>query len=138
MQDKICLLIDDDVDDHEIFIEALQDVKIHYQCVTAINGQEAITLLTKSGLVPDYIFLDLNMPIMSGKICLAEIKKITALQDIPVIIYTTSSYSNDIEETQRLGATHFLVKPSSIATLTRILNDLFTQKQPSFLIKEAL
>ena len=59
---KTCFLIDDDVDDQEIFIMALDQLDIEFQCTVAHNGTEALQRLKKEAVLPDYIFLDLNMP----------------------------------------------------------------------------
>ncbi len=75
--------------------------------------------------VPDYIFLDLNMPGMNGKQCLVEIKNRPHLKDVPVIIFSTSSRPQDIRETEQMGATAFITKPSSIRSLANILSDFF-------------
>ena len=123
---KICFLIDDDQDDQEIFSMALQKVDVPIVCVVASDCGEAIKKLSKdTSFNPDYIFLDLNMPRMNGKECLKEIKKHAHLKDIPVVMYSTSLKTSDIEETKKLGAIEFITKPSSIPTLTRVLNNFF-------------
>jgi CheY-like chemotaxis protein len=131
------LLIDDDADDLEIFGLALQDTRLEYHFVTAGNALEALDLFRDAHFLPAYIFLDLNMPMKTGKEFLTEIKSSEKLRHIPVIIYTTSSHPNDVGETERLGAAHYLVKPSSIDSLTRILVKLFNkQPLPYFLTEE--
>src|SRR5689334_10510776 len=111
MQKKI-FIIDDDSDDRDLFREALRETDESVFCQFATDGTSALQTLRKPGtLVPDYIFLDLNMPLMSGKECLIQLKKLPALKDIPIIIFTTSALSEDEEETQRLGATLFFTKP---------------------------
>src|SRR5215212_1458528 len=100
---KVCFLIDDDVDDQEIFALALNEVNERFQCEVANNGYEGLQQLKKMNCLPDYIFLDLNMPKMNGKECLKELKKTERLKAIPVIIYTTSSSLKDISDTTRLG-----------------------------------
>jgi CheY-like chemotaxis protein len=102
-------IVDDDTDDQDLFIEAVNEVDGSIQCLSASDCEEALDLLKnrKIGL-PDMIFLDLNMPRLNGKQCLAELKKQAHLKHIPVIIYSTSSERRDIEETSRLGAAHFL------------------------------
>ena len=73
----ICFIVDDDEDDREIFAIALQDADKSYKCLTAINGKEALEKLkSDETLIPDFIFLDLNMPFMSGIQFLVEIKKV--------------------------------------------------------------
>jgi len=132
-----CFLIDDDDEDREVFIMALEDVDKVHKCVTAINGKDALQKLTESeDFIPDFIFLDLNMPVMNGKQCLKELKKIARLGSVPVIIYTTSSYEKDIDETKQLGAAHFLVKPYEITRLSKILSNLFQKPILSFSLNE--
>lgn len=139
MPDFTCFLIDDDPDDREIFALALEEADKEYKCVTASNGIDAIKKLHDDhSFVPDLIFLDLNMPIMNGKQCLNEIKKIPRLIEIPIVIYTTSSYAQDIEETKKLGASHFLIKPSSIRILTNCLAELLKKENPPFLIQGSI
>src|SRR5690348_8038759 len=126
MKNKTCLLIDDDLDDQEIFTLALEKVDNEYRCIIANNGYEGLKYLSnKSNILPDYIFLDLNMPLMNGKECLIEIKKHSHLKHIPVIIYSTSSLQDDIIQTRKLGASDFITKPSSIPELSVRLARVF-------------
>lgn len=128
-----CFLIDDDEDDREIFSIALSETDHCNTCVTASNGEDALRILnTEPDFTPDYIFLDLNMPLMNGKTCLKELRKIDRLKDVPIIIFTTSSYARDIEDTLNLGASHYLVKPSSISSLTKILLSFFEGNRTEF------
>jgi CheY-like chemotaxis protein len=118
--------VDDDLDDQEIFSLALMDVGLPVTCITASDCAEAINLLREENdFVPDYIFLDVNMPKMNGMECLREIKKLAHVRNIPVVMYSTTLKQSDIIETRRLGATGFITKPSNIRDLTRLLNDFF-------------
>jgi CheY-like chemotaxis protein len=119
------LLVDDDVDDVSLFKEVLQEVNPSIDFVSAADGQEAMTILKQHQTnVPDVIFLDLNMPRMDGKQCLTEIKRDPQLQRIPVIMYTTSCQSKDIEETMLKGAICFITKPSNLKELKNILSSI--------------
>jgi CheY-like chemotaxis protein len=122
---RTCLLVDDDDDDKEIFCLALQKVDPSIKCVTASDGREALSILDEEPFVPEYIFLDLNMPLMDGKECLKEIKKRNHLKHIPVIIFSTSSAGKDIEDTKKLGAKSFITKPPLVETLAEKLSDIF-------------
>src|SRR5664279_4674386 len=85
------LVVDDDPDDRELFIEAVKEVDQMIECFTAKNGLQALEWLRdQTHSAPDLIFLDISMPMLNGKNCLSAIKKDTRLQTIPVIIYTTS------------------------------------------------
>jgi DNA-binding response OmpR family regulator len=122
---KICFLIDDDTDDQEIFSLALNQIDENFECQVAGNGLEGLQQLKKSRILPDYIFLDLNMPKMNGKECLKELKKNDRLKTVPVIIYTTSSSTMDMADTKALGATAFITKPFSLTELTETLTSFF-------------
>lgn len=116
-------IVDDDIDDQDLFIEAVNEVDKSIQCISATDCEEALDLLKNRKIgKPDMIFLDLNMPRLNGKQCLAELKKESHLRDIPVIIYSTSSEKRDIEETTRLGAAHFLTKPNKFEELCKALS----------------
>lgn len=118
------LLIDDDADDVSIFTETMQDIDPLVEITTAGDGLEGLKMLKHAAGHPDIIFLDLNMPRMGGKECLAEIKKDQELRKIPVIMYTTSSQSKDIEETMLKGALCFITKPTSLKELRHILSTI--------------
>ncbi|MCW3117905.1 MAG: response regulator [Chitinophagaceae bacterium] len=115
---KIFLVIDDDPDDCYFFTEAIHKIDASVKCLTAMDGEDALRKL-RNGMErkPDLIFLDLNMPRMDGRVCLAELKKDKALKHIPVIILSTSSSENDIDETKKLGAVYFITKPTDISKL---------------------
>ena len=122
---KLFFLADDDLDDQDMFIEAVKSIDKSFEVISAFDGQEAMQLLSGDmTAVPDFIFLDLNMPKLNGKLCLERIKQLPSVKKIPVIIYTTSSINNDIEETKRMGAAHFITKPSTFGDLQRMLSDV--------------
>ena len=121
--------MDDDPDDQELFIEALKGLDEGCTCITAFNGQEARQKFsTEMYSLPDFIFLDLNMPRMNGKQFLAEIKKVKLIQDIPVIIYSTSIEKKDILDTIQLGAVYFLQKPNRFDDLKMALANIISRK----------
>lgn len=116
-------LIDDDIDDQELFVEAVKEVDGGIACRCFSDCQEALRQLISGELeLPDLLFLDLNMPRLNGKQCLTELKRTAHLKHIPVIIYSTSSEKRDIEETASLGAAHFLTKPNKFEDLRAALN----------------
>ena len=118
-------LVDDDTDDILLFKDVLKEVNPSIIFNSAEDGQQAIQFLkTNNSHLPDVIFLDLNMPRMDGKQCLAEIKRDERLHKIPVIIYTTSSQSKDIEESIQKGALCFITKPSNIKELRNIISSI--------------
>lgn len=112
---KTIFLIDDDPDDREIFAESLLSDHPSFFYHEAENGAAAFALLQSESFVkPDLIFLDLNMPIMDGRVFLKKIKEDPALNNIPVIIYSTSSSEADKMFAAEHQAALFLTKQYSL------------------------
>jgi len=83
------LAIDDDQDDLDIFCEAVRDVDSTFDCQMAHSGQEALTLLSDLSFSPKVIFLDYNMPGMTGKDLLNTLRANERFDNIPVVMYST-------------------------------------------------
>lgn len=118
------VLADDDVDDRELFTEALEGVDENVKLETVPDGEGLMNLLKSNEKLPDLIFVDLNMPNKDGKECLREIRESGLFGHIPVIIYSTSSSPRDIEETFDKGANLYITKPSTFADLKQITSSV--------------
>ncbi|MEO8085971.1 MAG: response regulator [Bacteroidota bacterium] len=110
MLHKKILLVDDDADDLHFFFEAIKEIDPTLICAFANNGLEAIEHLNKVPPLPSLIFLDLNMPGMSGIEFIEKIRP--AYKTLPVVMYTTSSAPEDKIKTRAAGANYFLTKQS--------------------------
>ncbi|MCD6065622.1 MAG: Two-component system-Response regulator, receiver domain [Bacteroidetes bacterium] len=118
------ILADDDADDRYIFSDALKKSGINATLTTFSHCNELIDHLQNGLLHPDIIFLDINMPKMSGKECLQKIR--TDLnQQIPVVMYSTSSNPEDIEETYHAGANLYITKPFTYGLQVAMFGKLF-------------
>jgi len=113
----LILIIDDDPDDQGLFREAIQAVDPSIICQYASDGEQALQKLVAQDLMPDFIFLDVNMPIMDGREFIIQLKSRSRLKDVPVFVFSTTS--NDKENTQfrNLGARDFIIKPHKFQTL---------------------
>jgi len=121
MNYKNILQIDDDSDDCEFFMEALEAVcSAKYTAI--YNPLEALRKLVEKEIEPDLIFLDLNMPAMSGLEFLTEIKKKDRLKEIPIIIFSTSQLDDIIYQAKEHGAQDFISKPNNMNDLKKILS----------------
>lgn len=119
------LLVDDDEDDQDIFKEASELVKPDINCLFAKDGEKCLELLETLSPLPDYIFLDVNMPRMDGKECLRLLKAPDSpFQKIPVVIYSTSNHKSELGEYFRLGAANFITKPSEFNLLVTYLKSV--------------
>lgn len=115
-------LADDDEDDRTLFKEAMSEIKIKTKLSLFNNGKELMDYLTLPNIIlPEIVFLDLNMPIKNGMQCLNEIRNHPRLQDLLVAIYSTSSSEADIEETFVNGANIYINKPNSFGTLKQAI-----------------
>ena len=124
---KKFLLIDDDIDDRELFSEAVAAVDATAVCYCAPDAEEGLNELYKKKIdTPDIIFLDINMPVMSGWQCLTELKKSEQYKNIPVVMYSTSSHKRDKDISKDLGAQYFITKPNGFKDLKGIIKVILT------------
>lgn len=124
MTNATILIVDDDEEDKELFTEAVSHIDKNIICYTASTTVEALDFLVKlkKTKLPNYIFLDLNMPgIINSYDCLEKIKTDEDFSDIPVIMFTGSSQDIDMQKSKELGASFFLTKPSKFNTLVNVL-----------------
>ncbi len=110
------LLVEDSPGDVRLTMEALKEGRVINNLTVVHDGEEAIALLRRQGKYanaarPDLILLDLNLPRKSGLELLAEIKADPSLQQIPVVVLTTSRAEQDILRTYELHANCYIVKP---------------------------
>lgn len=117
------LYIDDDIEDIEIFQDALGDVDPSVQLLTARNGKDALALLGAAEVLPDYVVLDINMPGMDGKSCLQEIRKEKRFDPIDIVIYSTNGLPQDIEKIESLQA-RFVRKANSFDDLRSMIRGM--------------
>ena len=94
------LIIEDDSDDRELLVDALQTINPGVEIKLVENGVEAMDYLNRqvasNSQLPCLIVLDLNMPYLDGKATFQKIKINEALKDVPVIIFTSSQNPNDM------------------------------------------
>lgn len=119
MLNRSFVLVDDDADDAAIFYEALNQIGSDIKFHTAENGLRLFELLLE--YTPDVIFLDINMPKMGGWETLRRLKGSSEHNNIPVIMYSTSSAKKDIDLAYSLGAVLFITKPEDFRKLVKIL-----------------
>jgi len=118
---KTIFHIDDDQDDIEFFAFTVNQLSTSASCLSFTDAILAMQKLISGEILPDVIFLDLNMPLINGQEFLLKLKANRLLCDIPVIILSTSSDSNTIKELKTDGAFDFLTKPSGLIELENLL-----------------
>ena len=131
------LLIDDDKEELNFFESALQKIRIAYNLTWQSNCSDELTKFL-SEQKPDIIFLDINMPGKNGIQFLSELKADARFQKIPVIMYSVSANSKDLEKCYALGAHYYLIKPYTEINFAESLRKIFSidwtipQPKPSF------
>lgn len=120
------LFIDDDDEDLCLFPMVISNLCVSINTDTIGNAAIALAKLDTGELHPDLIFLDLDMPVMTGQEFLRAVKTKEPLKDIPVIVMSSSSESETIEEVKSLGAIDFVVKPSSYYDFKAIFKRLLS------------
>ncbi|MBF4464250.1 response regulator [Flavobacterium sp. LC2016-12] len=118
------LVIDDDAEDIEIFSEAVNSFKENITITAYTDASLALEGLKKAAELPDIIFLDLQMPRLTGKDFLQKIKEDDHLQNIPIIVLSGQSdvIMKDIYE--KIGAHNFICKPNSYKELVEELRGI--------------
>ena len=125
MNKALVFLADDDPEDRLFFSAAITDFKeVSVELMMFEDGVLLIDYLNNCEILPDIIFLDLNMPRKSGMECLKEIRQNDRLKKISVAIYSTSSSEQDIEDTFVAGANVYIKKPNDFNMLKKVLSDV--------------
>jgi CheY-like chemotaxis protein len=119
-------LAEDDSDDRAIFSETLKSISTGAKLTLFENGEQLLHFLKVSDQKPDIIFLDLNMPGLTGKETLKLIRADHSFDRVPVVIFTCTEYIDDIYETYNYGANLYVPKnvfvKNSIKALSMILD----------------
>ena len=105
------MLVEDSEGDVYIFKRAISDAKILNEVLVFKDGKEALGYLSdESSRLPGLIFLDINMPMVSGFEVLKELKASSRLDKIPVVMLTISQEEEDIIRSYDYGAVSFITK----------------------------
>lgn len=128
------LAIDDDLTNLKILETLLLDE--NYNVITAINGQEALEILKTTEKEIKVIILDWMMPVMNGMEFLNQIKKISKYKDIPVIMQTAKSESENIVEGLAEGSYQYLTKPFADVVLIGMVKSAIAQYDRLFAISK--
>ncbi len=131
-QPIVILMADDDEDDILLTQKALQKGKLLNTLYSVRDGEELLDYLLHRGDYtdasqaprPGIILLDLNMPKKDGREALKEIKSHEDLQDIPIVVFSTSKAEEDIYRSYKLGVNSFITKPVTFDSLIEVMQAL--------------
>lgn len=121
---KSILLIDDDLDDAEILFEAVKSLEEKVICRIVTSPLIALEELKSAEKLPELIFLDLNMPAISGAEFLQQLKEQAALEHIPVIVYSSHSIETMQKLTPKFEGVRYISKPNDYRELVEVLRGI--------------
>lgn len=123
------LLVEDNPGDVRLTKEALKDSKIHNTLDVVEDGADALAYLRKEGKyanmpTPDLILLDFDLPNVSGKEVLEQVKSNQDLRLIPIIVLTVSQSEQDVLRAYDLHANTYVNKPIDLDQFISIIRSI--------------
>jgi two-component system response regulator len=129
---KLILLVEDNPDDAELTLLALQENGVLNEVIWVKDGVEALDFLFRTGAyaerdpkeLPQLVLLDLKMPRMDGIEVLRRIRSEPSTRLLPVVILTTSAEDSDRLNGYLLGANSYIRKPVDFEQFARAVKQL--------------
>ena len=123
------LLVEDDLEDAGLTIEALGGGDVACRVSLVRDGEEALEFIRRQGRYaraprPDVILLDMNLPKLSGREVLAEIKNDGLLDQVPIVVLTASQSHREFLESARLHVEDYLTKPVDVGQFVSVVKSL--------------
>jgi CheY-like chemotaxis protein len=116
------VLADDDPDHGILFQIVLKQVDPSKSLTIVKDGGQLMNLLNT--YIPDLLFLDVNMPCKNGYECLVEIRQHPELAQLPIVVYSSSTYMTDIQKSYIHKADLYMVKPFNSVHLRNALESV--------------
>jgi two-component system response regulator len=123
MSDKVILLVEDNPDDAELTMRALEQNRVGNAVKWVKDGAEALDYLLRRGVygsleedsVPLLVLLDLNLPRVDGLEVLRQLRADARVGLTPVVVLTSSAEERDLVQSYGLGANSYVCKPVDFA-----------------------
>jgi CheY-like chemotaxis protein len=126
MKQRTAFLIDDDSDDLEFMRDALRRLDPSIQYMSFVYPEEAINLLKELIVLPDYIFIDINMPKINGEDCLRLLRADQKFKTTPIILCSTSMPDDVSQKLLRAGANFTFAKPNTESGYNSLLEGVLS------------
>lgn len=120
-------VVDDDEDDQYLFAEAFGRIMPRVAIKQLTDGEELLSCLQATAVLPRLVLMDLNMPRLTGFETLKQLRSVAAYQQLPVIMLTTSEEEADKRKSFALGANGFLTKPASQSGILAMFQQLLRE-----------
>ncbi|MCE6989851.1 response regulator [Dyadobacter sp. CY323] len=124
---QLLVMIDDDIDDHEIFRMALNEIGEPVQCQFFVDCESAIAhFLKNTSTPPGYVFIDIRLPRLNGDQCLQELQQLKQFDSPLLVVYSSSIPPEFRSKLAKVGVDKFLEKTGSIQLLANRIEELLT------------
>ena len=127
-QKRCILIVEDNTDDEALLMRQLRKASLDKYVKVIDDGKLALAFLTEhtpSGEELIALFLDLNLPGVSGLEILEKIKSQDRTRNLPVIVMTSSNSPQDLEKCREYGVSCYVQKPVTFANFTKAVADSF-------------
>lgn len=124
---------DDDAEDLEFFTEVTNAIGDHLNLVTQDNGKKLLHDLENPPPNPHIVFLDLNMPGISGFDVLQQLRSSDNFKNLPIVIFSTSSDERIIAKSRELGASYYVSKPTDFSLLKKTIQHALSINWDTFI-----
>jgi CheY-like chemotaxis protein len=108
------VLVEDSAADAEMMTMAIERAGIAAEVVVMPTGAQVLTYLGDSKNECDLMIVDLNLPLMTGFEVLEQVRSITRLKTLPIVIMSGSTNSEEIDRCYSLGANSYIAKPNHL------------------------
>lgn len=123
-------LVDDDKDESDFFQIALDFLGIDFQFLFYNTAKDFVSHIEKPETqLPDIVFVDMNMPGISGKDLIEELRQNSKFDSMQAVIYTAHISEKDKQAMIDLGTFEFFIKPTEFSDLTQMLKDMIDRRK---------
>lgn len=127
---KTIILIDDDQDDLDIMRGAIKQLDDSALCISFVYPEEAVRVVTNELIfIPNFVFIDINMPGLTGDKVLQEFRKNKMLNNAIITMFSTSLPSSVAEVLQKKGANFTFEKPTKAKDYYQVISDIFSSAE---------
>jgi two-component system response regulator len=122
------LIVEDNPDDEALLMHQLRKAQLHQHVKVIGDGQAAFDFLTATDSRCEELvamFLDLQLPSMSGLDLLEKVRSHDRIANLPVIVMTSSNSPADLEKCQKLGVSCYVQKPVTFTTFSKAIAESF-------------
>ena len=132
MDSRSILLVEDNADDVVLTLRALQKNGLNHEVIVARDGAEALHYLRGTGpyagrdasVLPALVLLDLKLPRITGLELLKSLQDDARLQQLRVVVLTSSKEDEDVLRTYRYGAASHIRKPIDFNDFLMVVGQL--------------